>query len=581
MAKPTAAIPKVYVASADSKFCTPTGLAALVAPGENGLGVDPATGKLLVVPSLAETTSIAPQVYKSGAYSAAQANVVSSLADCLLLSDGTRLSTGRLLYTGHGYTVGMYYYLSQTAAGAVISAQPTSGLSQRLFFVEDANHLLVSIEQATTDDPEYTQIVYVNAANVNSGTIYDTQNPPVTNDDALKNNDKNLYVGTDNSTWVWNGTAYVTKTFAGSTEWYLGATQVDATSDKTNGISRPGWVTIGQNATPLSPLDVIRPGTGAFHTIARILGPDNKVPNNTNQIIFGVDTAQNNCADWRFVWAGNTNNLNRVDFGISGRSRPIISYQANAMVGINQPTPTSFLDVVGSFACVYRGTAVSTTTSGDFTVLMGSAGTVCTLEAPAPVARRIMPIKNTSGGIVKVVGHIDSTAASTIYLLPKESVIVQSDGATWNILAKYDSPVPIATTATTAAQSIATATDVVLTGFTNVADTSIGAWNASTGLFTVTKPGRYHFEVDLLFQSFAWATAGQITTRITKNNIEMASSNQYAFVQGSLGHLAPNRLLSRDLVLAAGDVIRFTVRQNSGAARLLSTVSTISIFEIR
>jgi len=59
----------------------------------------------------------------------------------------------------------------------------------------------------------YSQLVYVNATSPTTATIFDLNNPPVTNDNSLKNNVDNLYVATDSSTWVYNaGTStYVTK----------------------------------------------------------------------------------------------------------------------------------------------------------------------------------------------------------------------------------------------------------------------------------------------------------------------------------------------------------------------------------
>lgn len=58
-----------------------------------------------------------------------------------------------------------------------------------------------------------TQIVYVNSTDPNTATIFDLNNPPVTNNNALKTDVNNLYVGTDNSTWVYNSSTstYVTK----------------------------------------------------------------------------------------------------------------------------------------------------------------------------------------------------------------------------------------------------------------------------------------------------------------------------------------------------------------------------------
>lgn len=56
--------------------------------------------------------------------------------------------------------------------------------------------------------------VYFDGTNPASASIFDTANPPTSNDAALQNVTTNQYYGTDGSVWIWNGTAYVTKTFA-------------------------------------------------------------------------------------------------------------------------------------------------------------------------------------------------------------------------------------------------------------------------------------------------------------------------------------------------------------------------------
>jgi hypothetical protein len=74
----------------------------------------------------------------------------------------------------------------------------------------DGNGVAKVIEQATIGG----QNVYFNAETPTAGTIFDTENPPLTNNDALKNNSDNTYYGTDGSVWTWNGTAYVTKVYS-------------------------------------------------------------------------------------------------------------------------------------------------------------------------------------------------------------------------------------------------------------------------------------------------------------------------------------------------------------------------------
>jgi len=100
---------------------------------------------------------------------------------------------------------------------------------------------------ATTDEipTSYSKIVYVNATSPITATIFDTENPPVTNDNLLKNDVANLYIGTDASTWVYNSSTYVTKTVtATSSNFYLAGTTTDAGNTKTGHITRSGAVTL-------------------------------------------------------------------------------------------------------------------------------------------------------------------------------------------------------------------------------------------------------------------------------------------------------------------------------------------------
>lgn len=99
----------------------------------------------------------------------------------------------------------------------------------------------------------YTNIVYVNANNPNSATIFDLNNPPVTNDNLLKSDVNNLYIGTDASTWVYKTSTaiYETKIVTSSTSnFYLSGTSTDAGNSKTANIKRTGRVGGGNAVDP-------------------------------------------------------------------------------------------------------------------------------------------------------------------------------------------------------------------------------------------------------------------------------------------------------------------------------------------
>jgi hypothetical protein len=90
----------------------------------------------------------------------------------------------------------------------------------------------------------YAKIVYVNATSPTTATIFDLNNPPVTNDDLLKNDTSNLYIGTDASTWVYDMTVfnYVTKSLPAISNFYFSGSTADAGSDKIQAIKRNGTI---------------------------------------------------------------------------------------------------------------------------------------------------------------------------------------------------------------------------------------------------------------------------------------------------------------------------------------------------
>ena len=91
------------------------------------------------------------------------------------------------------------------------SGLPTGGTDGQVLTVQpDGSYAWESLPDAPVTGG---QNVYFDAENPASGTIFDTENPPITNNDALKEDSANTYYGTDGSVWTWNGTAYVTKVY--------------------------------------------------------------------------------------------------------------------------------------------------------------------------------------------------------------------------------------------------------------------------------------------------------------------------------------------------------------------------------
>ncbi len=92
----------------------------------------------------------------------------------------------------------------------------------------------------------FAKTVYVNATSPTTATIFDENNPPATNNNALKADDVNLYIGNNGSTWTYNTStsAYNTFTVPASTPFNLAGTTTDAGSNKTGAIDRTGSVTV-------------------------------------------------------------------------------------------------------------------------------------------------------------------------------------------------------------------------------------------------------------------------------------------------------------------------------------------------
>lgn len=108
---------------------------------------------------------------------------------------------------------------------------------------------------------EFSNVVYVDTVDPNSASIFDLENPPVTNNPSLQSDTANIYIGTDGSTWVYNTatTTYITKVIPASTEFYLANTTTDAGANKAGAIWRPGKLGIG-GANPMGDLDIQRAG---------------------------------------------------------------------------------------------------------------------------------------------------------------------------------------------------------------------------------------------------------------------------------------------------------------------------------
>lgn len=100
----------------------------------------------------------------------------------------------------------------------------------------------------------FSNVVYVNSNDPNTATIFDLNNPPSVNDNSLKSNVNNLYIGLDSSTWTYNSTTLIYTTYvpsAGSgSNFFISGTSIDAGNNKTSAIKRNGTIeTAGNKVT--------------------------------------------------------------------------------------------------------------------------------------------------------------------------------------------------------------------------------------------------------------------------------------------------------------------------------------------
>jgi hypothetical protein len=182
----------------------------------------------------------------------------------------------------------------------------------------------------------FAKTVYVNAASPSAATIFDENNPPATNDNALKANDQNLYIGTDGSTWTYDPTgtgSYKTFTAPASTPFNLAGTTTDAGSNKTNAIVRTGSVSVTNGflrATANSNTFTMDPTQGG--------GP---------RLMLGTPATPNSYFELGAYNSINNFDTKSRDFNIFSGSRANAIYLKNntGNVGFGTNSPVAVLDV--------------------------------------------------------------------------------------------------------------------------------------------------------------------------------------------------------------------------------------------
>jgi hypothetical protein len=166
----------------------------------------------------------------------------------------------------------------------------------------------------------YTKVVYVNNNNPNGATVFDLNNPPVTNDNLLKSDVNNLYIGTDASTWVYNATTvnYVTKTVTSNTSnFYLSGTSTDAGNTKTASVYRTGKISVGADVSSSDAFTVT--GNSKFIGLAKI--GDNPVGSASNRITQKVGSDD----DWSIYGEATVIDQGKLIFEVGDNGLPISS----------------------------------------------------------------------------------------------------------------------------------------------------------------------------------------------------------------------------------------------------------------
>lgn len=110
-------------------------------------------------------------------------------------------------------------------------------------YTGDAKNLddrIIALEGQAPGD--YVKIVYVNTVSPNTAIIFSEITPPVINNNSLKQDSDNLYIGNDVSTWVWNGSTYITKVVPYTSNFNIYGTFTDAGNNKDADIYRNGAI---------------------------------------------------------------------------------------------------------------------------------------------------------------------------------------------------------------------------------------------------------------------------------------------------------------------------------------------------
>ncbi len=274
----------------------------------------------------------------------------------------------------------------------------------------------------------YSKIVYVDNVNPNAATIFDDVNPPEFNDDALKADVTNLYVGTDASGWVYNVSTvnYVTKsTPSVSSVWYNASTTISA-NNTTAPIYRTGNTGFGVD-NPAQAKVVV----GGIGNVLALKGAD------AGQTIY--QTWYNPSATRRgyFGYAtGGSPNISMVNEETGGHI--IFNTTGTGKIGINTGSPTSTLSVNGSVSANSidtNTTKITITTSTSITTATTDANGIRQDGRHVVIDNGVNVINLTcNGGVTTSYGKV-GTGAITFVQGSGRTLVLLSGTAVFNGIA--------------------------------------------------------------------------------------------------------------------------------------------------
>lgn len=199
-----------------------------------------------------------------------------------------------------------------------------------------------------------------------AGVVFDP-NTPATEDV--------LYLSSvDASTWIWNGTAYVTYSppATATTEWYLNGTTIDAGSNKTAAISRNNSIYVLNND---SLFNSVRVGRGRNNIVTNTVvgvGNGNSITTGANNTFIGYSSGYSNTTASTNTFVGNssglsiTNGGNNSFFG-SGSGYTSTTGTDNVFIGKS----SGFLTTTGTDNTFLSSNAGYYNTTGSYNTFVG------------------------------------------------------------------------------------------------------------------------------------------------------------------------------------------------------------------